>query len=271
MLSVRGQRHSNNWSETLEQPVRDTRTTGRRHKSSNIARSRSETLEQLGRDTRRTLLSLDLPEMEIMHQITLGKSVVAVGHHHGKEVDLSKHEFENEAAILQELSPRKQSEWLASRELLFRIASLPKRVECLYDDFGKPYLRGNDKLISVSHSEKWAAAMVSDRSCGVDIQVYTKTVERIANRFLSEEEMNAKSEIKNKLHHLHLLWGAKECMYKAYGKKRLEFRKHIYIPSINTGQCTAVGEIRYEEIHLLYNIHYRILPEAAWVFCIEKE
>ncbi len=207
--------------------------------------------------------------MDIMHQIILKDTTAAVGHHRGFEMDKDKMIFEEENKILSQLSPRKRSEWLASRELLFRIAGLPERGESLYDDFGKPYLKGSDNHISVSHSSTWCAAMISERPCGVDIQVYSNTVERISGKFLSKNEFHQTVQLPNRLHQLHLLWGAKECMYKAYGKKKLEFREHIFITSIDILNCTGIGEIRYEDIHLLYEIHFRILPESAWVFCIQ--
>ena len=208
--------------------------------------------------------------MDVLHQITSANTRIAIGHHQGYEIDPQKILFEKEMSILGKLSPRKRSEWLASRELLFRIAHLPERVECLYDDFGKPYLKGIDSQISVSHSELWCAAMISDRSCGVDIQIYSETVKRISNRFLSPHESIEVEKARNKIHALHLYWGAKECMYKAYGKRKLEFRTHIFIQSVNVEDRTAIGEIKYEDIHLIYDIHYRFLPEAAWVFCLQR-
>src|SRR4030095_4731921 len=128
--------------------------------------------------------------MDIMHEIMLGNTVVAVGHHHGFEIGPDTMLFESEKSILSQLSPRKKSEWLASRELLLRVAKLPKGVECLYDNFGKPHLKGIDKDISISHSERWCSVIVSDISCGVDIQVYRETVQRISNRFLSSIELS---------------------------------------------------------------------------------
>ncbi|MEP6647226.1 MAG: 4'-phosphopantetheinyl transferase superfamily protein [Saprospiraceae bacterium] len=208
--------------------------------------------------------------MDILHKIILPKTTIAVGHHQGKDIDPEKMLFEKEIAILRNLSPRKRSEWLASRELLFTITNLTERVECLYDDFGKPYLDGIQRSISVSHSALWCAAMVSDDPCGVDIQIYTPTVERISNRFLSAKEIADVYLQKNKIHYLHVYWGAKECIYKAYGKRKLEFKSHIEVHSLDVVRCTALGEIRYEGIHLSYDIHYRILPEAAWVFCLQR-
>ncbi len=207
----------------------------------------------------------------MMHRLEFGSTTVAVGHHTGFDIHPDRIMFEGEKTIIHELSPRKRSEWLASRELLFMIAGLPERVECLYDDFGKPILRGSDKHISVSHSSDWCAAMISDRSCGVDIQIYSKTVERIAGKFLSKDEINHTQQLTNRLHHLHLLWGAKECMYKAYGRRKLEFRQHIFITTLNVETCTGVGEIRYEDIRLVFDLYYRMLPESAWVICVERK
>jgi len=207
--------------------------------------------------------------MDIIYQVRSNDTTVAVGHHQGYEIDPQKLMSEREKEILHQLSPRKQSEWLASRELLYRIADLPERAECVYDDFGKPYLEGINKHISISHSSSWCAAMISDRSCGIDIQVYSDTVERIEKKFLSPGEIDQTDQLENRLHHLHILWGAKESMYKAYGKKKLEFRQHIFVRSIDVTGCKGIGEIRFEDIHLLYELHFRILPEAALVYCIQ--
>src|SRR5688500_19501873 len=82
--------------------------------------------------------------MDIIYQVRSNDTTVAVGHPQGYEIDPQKLMSEREKEILHQLSPRKQSEWLASRELLYRIADLPERAECVYDDFGKPYLRSEE-------------------------------------------------------------------------------------------------------------------------------
>jgi 4'-phosphopantetheinyl transferase len=208
--------------------------------------------------------------MEMLEKITIGTTIVAAGLHEGKyemDEDLL---HPDEITIVKELSPRKRSEWLASRDLLFQIASLPVRPKCLYDDFGKPYLEGIPKHISVSHSELWCAAMISDQPCGVDIQVYSETVRRIADRFLTPDDLLSIGLAENPLQQLHLLWGAKECIYKAYGRRKLGFREHIFITSINHETGLGSGEINFEGIHLYYDIYFKMLPEVAWVFCIER-
>lgn len=216
------------------------------------------------------LWMLRFADMDVLDKVTLGTTIAAVGHHPGVHEMDERLLHEDEIAIIRQLSPRKRSEWLASRELLYRISGLPERVRCLYDDFGKPYLEGVNKHISVSHSELWCAAMISDHPCGVDVQVYSDTVRRIADRFLTPGDLQMAEQTDNPLHHLHLLWGAKECMYKAYGKKKLGFREHIFITSLDSAEGTGLGEISYEDIHLLYDIHYKMLPEVAWVYCVER-
>lgn len=205
--------------------------------------------------------------MQKIHQIEFPHGVVALAFHEGDQTGDPAGILAEDHLILEKLSPRKRREWISSRELLFRISGLPERVSCIYDDFGKPFLPNIPSHISVSHSGQWAAAMISKLSCGVDIQVYSETVQRIADRFLSHAELDIVAKSKNQLHCLHVLWGAKECMYKAYGKKKLEFKSHIHINSLDMQKLTATGEIRYENIHLSYEIHFRLLPEAAWVFC----
>jgi phosphopantetheinyl transferase len=207
--------------------------------------------------------------MDVMHQINIGDTRVAVGHHSGVHQYMDEHLTDEERKIIEPLSPRKRTEWLASRELLFKISNLPQRVGCVYDEFGKPELIGSNRHISISHSELWCAAMISDRICGVDIQIYSDTINRIAGRFLTEEDLRNASKQRNPLHHLHLLWGVKECIYKAYGKRKLGFRENIYIRHLDTTEHKGLGEIDYEGLHLQYEFYYRLLPEAAWVFCLD--
>jgi len=226
----------------------------------------------------KAIISTVLPEvyclalllMEILEKIKIGTTTVALGHHSGKHEMDERDLHEDELAIIRQLSPRKRSEWMASRDLLYKIAGLPERMQCLYDDFGKPYLRGIDKHISLSHSELWCAAMISDWPCGVDVQVYSDTARRIGDRFLTPSDSELVLQSSNPLHFYHFFWGAKECIYKAYGKRKLGFREHIFIDEINEEAGTALGEITYEGIHLHYDIYFKFLPEVAWVFCIER-
>lgn len=217
----------------------------------------------------RTIYSFVL--VDILHKIIQSGTTIAAGHHPGLREVLEQDWSENELVILRELSPRKQREWMASRALLYQIAGLTTRIECLYDDFGKPYLLNSERYISVSHSDLWCSAMISDKPCGIDIQGYSPTLERIATRFLTEKDLKVVNGHPQQSPYLHILWGAKESMYKAYGRKKLGFREHIFVSPIDWENKRCFGAIKYEGIHLQYEIGFRLLPEVAWVFCQQRD
>lgn len=206
-----------------------------------------------------------------MHKIDLQGARVAAGVHSIPLQELEKSLRNDEWPILESLSPRKRLEWIASRDLLRILLELNSRPACRYDEFGKPYLIDHSHAISVSHSHQWCAAMISDKPCGTDIQIYSDTVINIKSRFLSptEEELfiTGVSQFKERLH---ILWGMKECIYKAYGKRKLGFRENIFITELNLASGYGKGHIEFQDIHLQYDLTFRLLPEAAWVACIES-
>lgn len=67
---------------------------------------------------------------------------------------------------------------------------------------------GSRPWISVSHSRSLAALAVSDRPVGIDIEAPSPKLERVAERFLSPEEL---ASIPNLLR----AWTAKEAAFKA--------------------------------------------------------
>ncbi|NJN77515.1 MAG: 4'-phosphopantetheinyl transferase superfamily protein, partial [Saprospiraceae bacterium] len=112
------------------------------------------------------------------------------------------------------MNDRRKTEWLAARYLLQEL--LGKNVFCYSDEFGKPILKNSDKHLSISHSRGLVTVIVSDFSIGIDIQVIVSKIQRIAYKFMREEE-NESLDVKKHLEHLHIYWGAKEALYKAYG------------------------------------------------------
>ena len=116
-------------------------------------------------------------------------------------------------------------EWWSSRYLLFLLENGKKRSCILKDDFGKPYLKNTNKKISLSHSGKNIAAIIADKTVGIDIQNISHKAELVKNKFLSEREL----ELSTGIEKLNLMWTIKEAVYKAYGKKKLNFKENIVI------------------------------------------
>lgn len=157
----------------------------------------------------------------------------------------------------------KRLEWLGVRHLVHEMSGRIKRGAFLKDEFGKPYLEHSDHHVSISHSEGMAAAVASLVNNGVDIQKIVGKLEAVARRVMNPEEL-ACINPDTYLEHLHVLWGAKECLYKAYGRKQLDFRKHIMIDPFaykkEGGTCN--GRVRKDDLEMRFSIVYRIEKEA---------
>lgn len=136
--------------------------------------------------------------------------------------------FDEELEEINILSERKRLEWLASRYLLHIMVGAEDRSPCLKDEFGKPYLSNSKHFISLSHSRNFVAVIMSDEPCGVDIQYLVPKIDRIAKRFMSLKELSELG-MKSIIEKMHVYWGAKESIFKAYGRKSVDFKKHIFV------------------------------------------
>jgi len=134
----------------------------------------------------------------------------------------------SEKALFDSLKGARRKEWLASRLLICQLAEIPNSSYILKDSFGKPFVKNSNSNVSISHTTGYVAAYISYLSIGIDIQTIVTKIHRIAHKFLSYEELHQIPE-KKMLHSLHLYWGAKEALYKAYGRKQLKYREHIKI------------------------------------------
>ena len=197
--------------------------------------------------------------------------------------------------------PLRRLEWLASRWLLHKLTDAPQRLPIAKDAFSKPFFPENQDLAcSLSHSRGCVGALIVTipgihngeasnigaetpsphlgrlGGAGCDIQVMTDKMNRIAYKFLNEEEyefLDTRPEAEN-LELLHLYWTAKESLYKAYGLKGLDFRKNIFVQNIqwNGEDGEALGKVEKEgfcqEFQLIFG-KYTIpeAPELIWAVC----
>ncbi len=143
----------------------------------------------------------------------------------------SLHLQPKEQEELAKLKGRRIEEWLACRYLVHEMLLAQghaERVPVIKDEFGKPHLLGMPFHLSFSHSHDLVAVILANRPTGVDIQASVGKIERLANKFLGELELNSLID-ETRLAQLHIYWGAKEALYKAYGRKELDFRQNIHI------------------------------------------
>lgn len=172
---------------------------------------------------------------------------------------------------LSEIKGRRRQEWLAARELVHQMSGRKKRSAFVKDEHGKPHLEHSDWHISISHSHGLAAAIASPHLCGIDIQFIVPKITRLAHKFLRPEEADSITPA-HKLDQLHFYWGAKEALYKAYGRKKLEFIDHIHIQPFeyNTSKGQTTGCVVKGEECIDFNIFYERSKEGymlVWATC----
>lgn len=127
------------------------------------------------------------------------------------------------------------------------------------DEFGKPFLQNDSRYISVSHSKNVVAVVLSDVPVGIDVQFFTPKMDKVAPKFVNEAELAYLEDHDRTTYH-HVLWGAKESMYKADGKRGLDFRQNLHIlPFSYDRQASCVGKIVKINSTRTFSIHYKQL------------
>lgn len=131
--------------------------------------------------------------------------------------------------------------------------SLERRVN------GSPYLVGDNRCVSISHTGKIIALYVSDFACGVDIEYCTRNASRIARKFTDSEEILIARQVYPKNPEL-LIWCAKEALYKICVVDGAEFRSDFKLVSVEENKlyCVAFGdsvELNYFEINDLLIVY----------------
>jgi 4'-phosphopantetheinyl transferase len=171
----------------------------------------------------------------------------------------------------------RKKEWICTRMLLSEM--MPgQNLSIDYDDTGKPHLRNSksDKEvfkfhISVSHTKNYVAVIVSEKyPVAIDIELIHLRIEKLVHKFVSDAELRfIPSE--NKLQHYFLIWSAKECLYKMYGRKELLFKEHLHVQPFrfnNSGEMDAA--ICKNEISRQIHLDYFFEKDLLIVYAIDR-
>lgn len=147
--------------------------------------------------------------------------------------------------------------WLATRVLLRTMLHTDSYIDCQVDEHGKPYLVNMPYHISLSHSFDYAAAMISQtKQVGIDIELISPKIERIAHKFMRPEELSFIQPDHN-IEQLYACWCAKEAVYKCYGRKVISFLDHILLEPF-TGYDAGVikAGIVKGELNQSFDVNY---------------
>jgi phosphopantetheinyl transferase len=178
---------------------------------------------------------------------------------------------EEERSQFAKMKGKRRVEWLAARMLIHHMSGRDKRAPFVKDEYGKPHLDNSDYHISISHSGQLAAAIAAPSVVGIDIQRWAPNLERLVHKFMSREEIEQLSS-DFRLEQIHIFWGAKESLYKAYGRRALDFSRHMkiapfeYIPEGGH----AMGVITKENYQATYELYYKMIEQYMLVYVVEQ-
>ncbi|MCQ2158565.1 MAG: 4'-phosphopantetheinyl transferase superfamily protein [Bacteroidales bacterium] len=130
-----------------------------------------------------------------------------------------------EISYIKSESQRKQK--LAVRALLD--AMFDEKVYLSHHDNGKPYIENNATNISITHTDKYVAVLLSDTNeVGVDCESLSRDFSAVEKKALSDEEIEDLDDEKRN-EQLAIYWCAKEAIYKLLSQYDLDFAEQIEI------------------------------------------
>ncbi|MBV9963996.1 MAG: 4'-phosphopantetheinyl transferase superfamily protein [Parafilimonas sp.] len=178
--------------------------------------------------------------------------------------------------------PHKRLQHLAGRYLLKYLFPDFPHEEIFIADTRKPYLPNEQYHFSISHCGNYAAALVSStHRVGIDIELPSEKVQRIAHKFVNESEWQYLSmddrpqSIENcqpstdDRQLLTVLWSAKEALFKWYGLGEVDFSEdmqlHHFIQKQN--DSLILPFVFKKDLMTELNIHSKIFDEIvlSWI------
>lgn len=167
--------------------------------------------------------------------------------------------------------PHKKLQHLAGRYLLkLLFPEFPVSL-ILIADTKKPYLENEAFHFSISHCGDFAAALVSKtKRVGIDIEIYTDKIIRIAHKFLHPEEKLTIDETKriDEKELLTLFWSSKEAMFKWWGRGNVDFSEMLRLSgNYQKNEGVLAGNFIKDELNVSFPVGFKKFPQLvlAWV------
>lgn len=163
-------------------------------------------------------------------------------------------------------------QWLAARQLVHRMSGRKERGAFFKDEFGKPHLEASTHQVSISHSRELAAAIAAPRLVGIDIQAYVEKIGRLAGKYMAPEELKSLNQ-QHRLEQLHVYWCAKEALYKAHGRRQLNFCHHLRVEAFDYSSSGGRFQawITKGRVPRAFDLHYEVWNAHFLVYAIARQ
>jgi phosphopantetheinyl transferase len=139
-----------------------------------------------------------------------------------------------------------------------------------YDIKGKPHLKDGHK-ISITHSFEFTAVIVSNKKVGIDIEKQRDKIKLIAPKFTPIEEYEALGDTEDLVRKLTIVWGAKESLYKLYGKKGLLFLHDIFVNDFEISAKKTTAKVTSNNQITFYNLNFLEFENFTCVYAIAND
>lgn len=181
-------------------------------------------------------------------------------------IQLSTEELESFRKIKFE---RRQKEFLVIRIILSQLLNDSTRIEYLKN--GKPILQDRHENISISHSQLFVCVYISGKKVGIDVELSTRPIDRVATRFLHPGELKFISGLTNQQLAKILYWSAKEAIFKCSPESGIQFSEQIRItPFYPDSETHFTGQLFISEKTLNYRLAWEQFENNVLVYCVEE-
>ena len=174
-------------------------------------------------------------------------------------LELSKKEMSE----FESIKGAKRRQWLASRYLVHDLCNSSSRECWSKTTSGKPYMEGHHLHFNISHSGRYAAAILDAQSVGIDIQELQSKIMRIQHKFIHPEEHFFKGH-PHRFLLTSIIWSLKECVYKAIGKKGVSFKQHMRVAPFTISDNEVEVRTMYKSNTIVFPCYFDFIDNYVW-------
>lgn len=162
-------------------------------------------------------------------------------------------------------STSRKLEFLSVRALLSEL--IGKEVKIVYNKNNKPFLSDGSRFISISHSHKLTAILLStNEKVGIDLEYMSSNIAALAFKFINRKEKITKEQ-EDRRYHLYIHWCAKEALYKICDKEGISIRNNLTIDPFKVQEAGEIkGHVHTNKINETFDLHYSKYDNYAIVW-----
>ncbi len=166
-------------------------------------------------------------------------------------------------------SNSRKLEFLSVRALLAEL--LGKEARIVYNKNNKPFIKDGSHFISISHSYRLTAMMLStNEQVGIDLEYMNANISAFASKFMNRKEKVVKDPARSR-YHLYLHWCAKEALYKICDKEGISIKHNIIIEPFEVSDSGQMkGRVKTDRIDLTFDLFYSRYENYAIVWTKKK-